>query len=88
MAQANLLNVALKSSSPVEAFETDAPITARARPKHGNDVRLRIEALGLASLDWHSTSQPASPQSQSECLCETLGTLHQERVFVEGGPAW
>ena len=36
----------------------------------------------------HSTSQPASPQSKSECFRGTLGTLHQKRVSIEADPLW
>ena len=34
------------------------------------------------------TTQPASPQSESECLRRTLGTLRQERVSIEVDPLW
>jgi hypothetical protein len=53
-------------------------------------ARARQQVLRFLSkhpaLGRYSTSQTASPQSQSECVCRTLGMFNQRRVSIEADP--
>src|SRR5438270_3269323 len=47
---------------------------------HDRDSKVLHFLSRHASIGPHSTSQPASPQPEPECVRGTLGTLHQKRV--------
>ena len=55
---------------------------------HDRDTKIPRFLSKHPSADRHTTSQAASPKSESECVRRTLGTLDQKRVSIEADSLW
>ena len=55
---------------------------------HDRDSKFCASFQENTALGRNPTTQPASPQSESECIRRTLGTLDQKRVSIKADSLW